>query len=121
MESYSDYLLQHMQRDDLEVESRFYSAKQVLSKAYSYLEQKEQQAYDKAYGQLIGHDQAIYGYEKIDGLTGEADSQQNGEGAELALDGNTDTFWHSNYNGHVINDKKNNYTITLRIQLFPIA
>ncbi len=113
MESYSDYLLQHMQRDDLEVESRFYSAKQVLSKAYSYLEQKEQQAYDKAYGQLIGHDQAIYGYEKIDGLTGEADSQQNGEGAELALDGNTDTFWHSNYNGHVINDKKNNYTITL--------
>ena len=75
MASYSDYLLSHMQMDDLEIESHFHNAKQILSTAYAHLNQKDQDVYDRAYGRLIGHEQTIYGYEKVKGLTGTADSQ----------------------------------------------
>ncbi len=113
MASYSDYLLSHMQMDDLEIESHFHNAKQILSTAYAHLNQKDQDVYDRAYGRLIGHEQTIYGYEKVKGLTGTADSHQSGEGPEKALDDDPNTYWHSNWNGHIINDHQNNYTITL--------
>lgn len=115
MTSYSDYLMDNMSANDLEVESSFHNAKMMLSRAYDFLSDEEQEEYDKAYGQLIGHEQTVYGYEKIDPaiLTGTADSHENGQEAKYALDESDNNAWHTSYGGYCIRDNQNTYTITL--------
>ncbi len=113
MNSYSDYLLEHMAMDDLASESKFHNAKIALAKAYELLDDEEKAAYDAVYGRILGHEQTIYGYHKIDSsaLSAVADSQNSvDEGAQKALDKDLGTIWHTKY------DQVNvpgNYTITL--------
>lgn len=119
LKSYSEYLTENMTLDDLEVESRFHNSKMVLSKAYECLSDEEKAEYDKKYGRLIGHEQTVYGYEKIDPslLTATADSWQKGSEQEIpqnALDESDDNAWHTDYNINCISNNKNTYTITLK-------
>ena len=124
MSHYSDYLLQNMTYSDLTMENKFHNAKTILKRAYELLDEESKKAYDAAYGRLIGHEQTLYGYQKIDSKTlrGMAGSQNSdSEGAAKALDDDLSTMWHTAYSGNDViipgssgNAGKNNtYTITL--------
>lgn len=124
MSHYSDYLLQNMTYSDLTMENKFHNAKTILKCAYERLDEESKKAYDAAYGRLIGHEQTLYGYQKIDSKTlrGAADSQNSdSEGAAKALDGDLSTMWHTVYSGNDVtipgssgkDGKNNTYTITL--------
>ena len=121
---YSEYLMQNMTYSDLTVENRFHNAKTILKRSYELLDEEGKAAYDAAYGRLIGHEQTIYAYHKINSstLTGTADSQNSeAEGAAKALDGDVSTKWHTIYSGSGVvipgnsgtAGQNNTYTITL--------
>ena len=114
--SYSDYLIENvMTESDIANEGRLNNLKQPIRIAYNKLDDAAKEEYDRLYGRLLGHEQVLNEYDKIDLslLTGTADSSQGGEGPEKALDGKDDTAWHTSYGGNCITDKKNTYTITL--------
>ena len=123
--AYSDYLMSQMSATDLQDKTSYYNEKIVLELASKYLTEEQLQKYEEKYGVLIGKAPAYQtAYEKIDSstLTGIADTEQNGAGevalGEHALDGNTTTYWHSNWSNNTTNmeegsEQDNGYTILL--------
>lgn len=68
---------------------------------------------------LAASEEADDSYEKLTGLTGTADSQEltgeaNGNGPiEKALDGDVDTYWHTNWKGQM-HQKQNFQMVSLQ-------
>lgn len=121
LSSYSESMMEGMTRTDLYQPEKFQNQKTTVAQAYSLLNERAQASYLEKYGVLVGKEPAYYTkYGKLDAsrLTGSADSDQGGgEAAELAVDGNEDTLWHSNYGNGAKPDLaaglNNGYTILL--------
>lgn len=121
LDEFSAYLAKHMTQSDAADQTKFYLEKAAMTKAYSGLSQEDKKKYLDSYGALLGMAPKYYaGYRKIPSqkLRGSADSEHTGaETAASAVDGNEDTFWHSNYgNGtkpNLSEGKNNSYTILL--------
>jgi len=120
LDSYSAYLMEHMTQGDVSDSGKYYNQKVTMNLAYALLDEESKKTYDAEYGVLIGKEPESYvGYEKLDSsrLTGSADSEDGKDKAVLAVDGNEDTIWHSDYKGSSQPDipggKNNSYTILL--------
>lgn len=123
LKQYSQILAENINGAILKNPSKYHQEKTVILNAYQSLSEESQAEYDKKWGFFTGKESAFV-YAKIpsSAMTGSADSQENGaEGsdgpASHALDGKTNTYWHSNWHGkNPVNFEKNennNYTITL--------
>lgn len=121
LSSYSEYMLENMTQEDFYQVQKSYNQKAAISQGYKFLDEEAQKKYLAEYGVLVGEEPKYYTkYEKIDSskLTGLADSDQGGdEGASFAVDGDENTYWHSNYWNGVKPDIaagiNNSYTILL--------
>ncbi len=122
LNAYSKCAMSDMTQEDMIYPEKFYKEKMTASWAYEFLDEEAQKEYCMSYGALVSQSPDSYqGYILIDSskLRGFADSesdrQDEKEGA--ALDGNPDTFWHSNYGNGVRPNLKegtnNSYTILL--------
>lgn len=123
LKQYSQIASERLNGALLKNPSKFHQEKMVIQNAYQSLSQESRTEYDKKWGFFTGKE-STYSYAKIPSkaMTGSADSQENGEEggdgpASHALDGKTNTYWHSNWHGkNPVNFEKNennNYTITL--------
>lgn len=120
LEQYSAFLLSHITRAEIADPEKYHNEKATLLLAYEKLDAAAAADYRSDYGILIGQKpEESCGYVKIapEHLSGSADSEQPGEGASLAVDGNSSTIWHSNYgNGtkaDISGNTNNTYTILL--------
>lgn len=120
LSQYSQYLFENMTREEIAESSQYHNQKTTILLAYEKLDEDAKKAYQRQYGILIGMEpEEAYAYAMIENshLTAMADSEHPGEGASLALDGDTSTIWHSNYgNGikaDIAGNKNNTYTILL--------
>lgn len=120
LSQYSKYLFENMTREEIAESSQYHNQKTTILLAYEKLDEDAKKAYQRQYGILIGMEpEEAYAYAMIENshLTAMADSEHPGEGASLALDGDTSTIWHSNYgNGikaDIAGNKNNTYTILL--------
>ena len=122
--AYSECAMSDMTQEDFIQPNRFYMEKMTAAWAYEFLDDEVKKEYEMSYGALIGRSPDSYqGYVQIDAskLKGFADSESDrvNEGAEAALDGDEDTFWHSYYgNGdrpkpNLEDGTNNSYTILL--------
>ena len=120
LSQYSQYLFENMTREEIAESSQYHNQITTILLAYEKLDEDAKKAYQRQYGILIGMEpEEAYAYAMIENshLTAMADSEHPGEGASLALDGDTSTIWHSNYgNGikaDIAGNKNNTYTILL--------
>ena len=120
LSQYSQYLVENMTREEIAESSQYHNQITTILLAYEKLDEDAKKAYQRQYGILIGMEpEEAYAYAMIENshLTAMADSEHPGEGASLALDGDTSTIWHSNYgNGikaDIAGNKNNTYTILL--------
>ena len=114
--SYSDYLIENvMTESDIANEGRLNNLKQPVRIAYEKLNDAAKKEYDRLYGRLLGHETTMFGYDMIplSLLTGTADSYQGGEVPANAVDGLSNTAWHTQHGFNCISNNKNTYTITL--------
>lgn len=118
LNSYSEYMLQNLNLEDLCYAPKFHNQKAALAQGFKLLDEGLQEEYLAEYGILMGKTEEYY--TKIDSskLTGLADSEQGGtEAASSAVDGNENTIWHSNYSSgewpNIAEGKNNSYTILL--------
>lgn len=123
LNQYSQNAASEMNGALLQNPEKFHQEKMVIQNAYQSLSEEKKAEYDKKWGIFTGQN-SIPTYRKIPSgsMTGKADSEEgkgeNGPGS-WAVDGNEDTFWHSNYSGsndkkvNFEEDKNTNYTITL--------
>lgn len=102
LKAYSESVMSGMTQEDFVHPKQRYMEKMTAAWAYEFLDEAAKDEYSMSYGALIGRSVDSYqGYIRIDNskLRGSADSESDreNEGAEAALDGNEDTFWHSYY------------------------
>lgn len=124
LKAYSESVMSEMEPEDFVHPKQHYVEKMTAACAYEFLDETAKDEYRMSYGALIGRSVDSYqGYIRIDNskLRGSADSESDkaNEKAAAALDGNTDTFWHSYYgNGNkpkpnMEEGTNNSYTILL--------
>ena len=118
---YSRFQMQNMTQSDARDPAKFHNEKMTMQMAYEKLDEGEKAEYQAVYGTLIGVEPESYArYAKLDGQSFQvfADSEQPGsEAAIKAVDGDENTFWHTNYSGGTMPDieggKNNSFTILL--------
>lgn len=120
LKQYSAFLMNHITRAEIADSEKYHNEKTTLLLAYEKLDAAAAADYQNSCGILIGQKPEVsYGYVQIapEHLSGSADSEHPGEGASLAVDGNSNTIWHSNYGNGVKADiagnTNNTYTILL--------
>jgi len=120
LERYSQAVAEQMTQSDVQDPLKFREEKLAVKLAAARLDDAAKAEYERDYGVLLGQEQReVVRHRKIDAsaLTGYADSQQSGEEAYKALDGDATTIWHSDYGNGIKPDiaggKNNSFTILL--------